>query len=211
MKLTYHLTLELAPNAICLQKCWTRAWTEITSSLTSWLTCIVLASSFGRLLGDVYQEVRSSAVFEKLLSELLQILSFWSEIQVIILSVRSGFIFSFISVDAVIMLPGNYIRHPRIIFDCFLPSPATRHTVSFPCLLKHHCFLLCIVSFLSWVLPPAVAPSNQTPFSVPASLFSPSCWAPSPTPFPGISSAEMTVGHKCGEGHPFLTFCIYFL
>lgn len=60
MKLTYHPTLELAPNAICLRKCWTRAWIEITFSLTSWPTCTVLDSSFGRLLGDVYQEVSNS-------------------------------------------------------------------------------------------------------------------------------------------------------
>ena len=62
MKLTYHPTLELAPSATCLQKCWMRAWTEITFSLTSWRTCTVLDSSFGRSLGDVYQEVSDSDI-----------------------------------------------------------------------------------------------------------------------------------------------------
>lgn len=60
MKLTYHPTLELAPNATCLRKSWMRAWIEITFSLTSWPTCTVSDSSFGRLLGDVYQEVSNS-------------------------------------------------------------------------------------------------------------------------------------------------------
>lgn len=124
MKLTYHPTLELAPNAICLQKCWTRAWIEITFSLTSWPTCTVLDSSFGRLLGDVYQEVSNSdtvgAITDSLFLTGSQSYHFFHTH-----THKKHFIFLFISVYAVTILPGNDISHFRIIFDCLFLPPTT--------------------------------------------------------------------------------------
>ena len=106
MKLTYHPTLELAPSATCLQKCWMRAWTGTTFSLTLWRTCTVLDSSFGRSLGDVYQEVSDSDVAGAAADPSFLVRN---QSYCIVYYIRFDFIFPFISVDAVTVLPEHGI------------------------------------------------------------------------------------------------------
>lgn len=214
MKLTYHPTLGLAPNATCLRKSWMRAWIEITFSLTSWPTCTVSDSSFGRLLGDVYQEVSNSDPVRATTNPFIHIRS------QLYCPQKSDFSFFFY----LFLLMHSQSSQEMIfhILGWFLtasfPPPTTEKSLldtlwtSFVLSkITSFCYTRCLISlsisFSSCCL-------KSDPFSTLPSFVLPTFWVPSPTPMPYVLCLPLykcREAHTCGVGYLFLNSLISWL